>query len=136
MYYGTGDVGGAPTEGSVQWLEKSIHDTSGITVVSSRADEMFKDITSQEEARLPAYKGELLLTNHSAGSINSAAYMKRWNRKNELLAFKTEAASVIGDWLGGSKYNMAKINEAWRLVLASQFHDMLPGNGYTEGVRI
>ena len=127
MYYGTGDVGGSPTEGSVQWLEKSVHDTTGLTVVSARADEMFKDITPQEESRLPSFKGELLLTNHSAGSINSAAYMKRWNRKNELLAFKTEEASVIGDWLGGSKYNMTKMNEAWRLVLASQFHDMLPG---------
>ncbi|MDE3057109.1 MAG: chitobiase/beta-hexosaminidase C-terminal domain-containing protein [Bacteroidota bacterium] len=127
MYYGTGDVGGSPTEGSVQWLEKSVHDTSGLTVVSARADEMFKDITPLEASRLPSYQGELLLTNHSAGSINSASAMKRWNRKNELLAFKTEEASVIGDWLGGSKYNMPKINEAWRLVLASQFHDMLPG---------
>lgn len=127
MYYGTGDIGGSPTEKSVEWLEKSIHDDKDITVVSSRADEMFNDLTPQQKAKLPSYKGELLLTNHSAGSINSADYMKRWNRKNELLAFKTEAASVIGDWLGGSKYNMKKMNEAWRLVLASQFHDMLPG---------
>jgi len=127
MYYGTGDIGGSPSEESVKWLEKSIHDTSGITVVSARADEMFNDLTDKEKSRLPSYKGELLLTNHSAGSINSAAYMKRWNRKNELLAYKTEAASVIADWLGGSKYDFTKINRAWRLVLSSQFHDMLPG---------
>ncbi|MGC8595900.1 MAG: alpha-mannosidase [Candidatus Kryptoniota bacterium] len=127
MYYGTGDIGGSPTEGSVRWLEKSIHDTTGITVVSARADQMFNDITPEEKAKLPSYKGELLLTNHSAGSINSAAVMKRWNRKNELLAFKAEASSVMADWLGASSYNFTKIDRAWRLVLASQFHDMLPG---------
>ncbi|MFZ1080562.1 MAG: glycoside hydrolase family 38 C-terminal domain-containing protein [Candidatus Kryptoniota bacterium] len=127
MYYGTGDMGGSPTEGSVQWLEKSIRDTSNIRVVSAKADAMFNDITPDEKAKLPSYKGELLLTNHSAGSINSAAYMKRWNRKNEFLAYDAEASSVMGSWLGGMKYDQRKMNQAWRLVLASQFHDMLPG---------
>ena len=49
---------------------------------------------------LPRYSGEFLLTNHSAGSLTSQAYMKRWNRKNELLARSAEASSVVADWLG------------------------------------
>ncbi|MCL5029390.1 MAG: alpha-mannosidase [Bacteroidetes bacterium] len=127
MYYGTGDTGGAPADSSVMWLERSLRDTSEIKVVSTKSDQMFNDITPKEKAKLPSYKGELLLTNHSAGSINSAAYMKRWNRKNEFLAFNAEASSVIGSWLGGIKYDQTKINNAWWLVLATQFHDMLPG---------
>jgi len=127
MYYGVGDTGGAPTDSSVMWLERSINDTSEIHIVSAKADQMFNDITTEEKEKLPSYKGEMLLTQHSAGSINSAAYTKRWNRKNEFLAFNAEASSVIGSWLGGMSYNQPKINYAWRLVLATQFHDMLPG---------
>ena len=129
MYFGTGDVGGAPEENSVRNLEKSIESSkqSEIKVFSSKAQDLFVDITPEQKQKLPVYRGEFLLTNHSAGSITSHAAMKRWNRKNEFLGYKTEAAAVIADWLGGAKYNQAKLNEAWRLVLGAQFHDILPG---------
>ncbi len=127
MYYGTGDVGGSPTDSSVWWLEKSLKDRANIRVVSSKADQMFKDITPAQKAKLPSYTGDLLLTNHSAGSINSAAYLKRWNRKLEFLGCNAEAASVMGTWLGGMTYPTKKMDEAWWLTLATQFHDMLAG---------
>jgi len=53
--------------------------------------------------------------------------MKRWNRKNEFLGYSAEAAAVVAKWLGGAKYDQARLNEAWRLVLGAQFHDILPG---------
>ena len=37
------------------------------------------DITPAMTARLPRYKGDLELINHSAGSLTSQAYHKRWN---------------------------------------------------------
>ena len=126
-YYGTGDQGGAPRDSSVAMVEKSIAGTGPVKVVTSRADEMFLNITPAQRAKLPEYDGELLLTEHSAGSITSQAYMKRWNRKNELLADAAERASVGAMWLGGAKYPMARLNKAWGLVLGSQMHDMLPG---------
>lgn len=127
MYYGTGDIGGSPTEESVNWIEKSVASDKGIHVVSAPADKFFNDLSDEQKSKLPTYKGELLLTNHSAGSISSEAYMKRWNRKNELLAYSAEASSVIGEYLGGISYPRNKINEAWRLVLGGQFHDILAG---------
>ncbi len=126
-YYGTGDRGGAPDENSVGWMEKSIVGPGQIKVVSARADEMVKTLTPAQVARLPHYKGELLLTQHSAGSITSEAYMKRWNRKNELLADAAERASVAAQWLGGAAYPSKRLYDAWDLVLGSQMHDMLPG---------
>lgn len=126
-YYGTGDQGGAPRAAAVQWVEKSIAGSGPITVVSSRADEMFLNLQPDQIAKLPEYKGELLLTEHSAGSITSQAYMKRWNRKSELLADAAERASVAAMWLGGSKYPASRLYTAWDLVLGSQMHDMLPG---------
>jgi alpha-mannosidase len=127
MYYGTGDMGGAPAEESVQWIEKSITSGRPIRPLSASADRFFRDLSDEQKSKLPTFSGELLLTNHSAGSISSQAYMKRWNRKNELLAYSAEASSVIGDWLGGITYPQGRINEAWRLVLGGQFHDIMAG---------
>lgn len=126
-YYGTGDQGGAPKESSVAMVEQSIAAPGPVKVIPSRADEMFKAITPAMQARLPRYSGELQLTQHSAGSITSQAYMKRWNRKNELLADAAERAAVAAAWLGARDYPAAKLEDAWYLLLGSQMHDILPG---------
>lgn len=125
-YYGTGDMGGAPREPSVEMVERSIGAKGPIKVVSGPADWMFKEITPDLATRLPRYTGELLLTEHSAGSINSQAYMKRWNRKNEQLADAAEKAATIAYWLG-HPYPAQTIEDAWYLILGSQMHDILPG---------
>jgi alpha-mannosidase len=98
-----------------------------LRVVSSKADQMFLDITPAEAARLPRYQGEFELTNHSAGSLTSEAYQKRWNRKNEVLAQAAEEASVAAEWLGGRAYPQKRLNDAWTLVMGGQFHDIMAG---------
>src|SRR5207244_7631817 len=116
-YYGTGDTGGAPREASVKLLESIVTKNDGpLQVISSTAEQMFLDITPNERARLPRYNGELELTQHSAGSLTSQAYQKRWNRKNEILADAAEKASVAAAWLGGREYPQERLNNAWTLV--------------------
>ena len=127
QYYGTGDHGGAPDEESVKWIERSLGGGGPVRVISSRSDQMFQDITPEKAAKLPTYKGDLLLVEHSAGSITSQAYMKRWNRKNELLANAAESAATTAFWLGAIPYPHEALYRAWDLVLGSQMHDMLPG---------
>jgi alpha-mannosidase len=126
-YYGTGDIGGAPREKSVEMVERSATGQGPLRVVSSTAEQMFLDIKPEQTARLPRYKGDLLLSLHSAGSLSSETYMKRWNRKNELLADAAERASVAADWLGGRPYPLERLNSAWTLVTGAEFHDILPG---------
>jgi len=67
------------------------------------------------------------LTNHSAGSLTSQAYQKRWLRKEELLADAAEKASVAAAWLGGREYPIQRLNDAWTLVMGGQFHDLAAG---------
>ena len=99
-----------------------------IQVVWSKADQMFNDILKCcNTDRMPRYKGDLELINHSAGSITSEAYQKRWMRKNELLADAAEKASLAAAWLGGRPYPLERLNAAWTLVMGGQFHDILPG---------
>ena len=124
-YYGTGDVGGAPRENSVKLLESIVTGGGPLHVISSTAEEMFLDI--KETKGLPRYKGDLELIEHSAGSLTSQAYHKRWNRKNELLADAAERASVAAMWLGGLAYPLARLNDAWPLVMGGQFHDNQAG---------
>jgi alpha-mannosidase len=152
-YYGTGDIGGAPHEDSVKILEATVtkgsvelppsgmfsrsgdqHDRPAVPVgngpvhvVSATADQMFKDITPSEAATLPRYTGELELTNHSAGSLTSQAYQKRWIRKEELLADAAEKSSLAAQWLGGRSYPLERLNDAWTLAMAAHFHDLAAG---------
>lgn len=98
-----------------------------VKVVSATAEQMFLDIKPDQISRLPHYKGDLELTNHSAGSLTSQAYLKRWNRQNEILADAAEKASVTAEWLGGRTYPLQRLNDAWTLVMGGQFHDIIPG---------
>jgi len=154
-YYGTGDVGGSPDEDSVkrleaivtkgtasfppeeeasffrgqshpEWPEVKVGD-GPVHVISSEADQMFLDITPAEARGLPRYTGEMELTNHSAGSLTSQAYQKRWLRKEELLADAAEKASVVAEWLGARAYPQERLNNAWTLVMGGHFHDIAAG---------
>ncbi len=126
-YYGVGDRGGAPTDSSVLWIEESVGGPGPLKIRSSTAEEMFLAITPEQARGLPRHKGDLLLIEHSAGSITSQAYMKRWNRQNELLAGAAEGASVAASWLGSREYPRERLNEGWNLIMGGQFHDILPG---------
>lgn len=138
-YYGTGDTGGAPREDSVRMMEAIVTKNPAlvpgalvfgdgpIKVVSATAEEMFLNIRPEQIKGLPRYEGDLLLTDHSAGSITSQSYQKYWNRQNELLADAAEKASVGAMLLGARKYPLERLNHAWTLVMGGQFHDILPG---------
>ncbi len=98
-----------------------------LRVISANAEQMFLGIAPAQTARLPRYKGDLLLIEHSAGSLSSETVQKRWMRKNELLADAAERASIAAAWLGGRAYPLDRLNKAWTLVMGGQFHDILPG---------
>lgn len=148
-YYGTGDIGGAPNEGSVKLMEAIITKGEGelpqtrrqsgplqglgrvgdgpVKVRSTNAEEMFLALAKHDTGRLPRYKGELELTNHSAGSLTSQSAHKVWNRQNELLADAAEKAALTAEWLGGPRYPRRRLNDAWALVMGGQFHDIQAG---------
>jgi alpha-mannosidase len=94
-----------------------------VHVVESAADQIFNDITPAMSSRLPSYKGDLELINHSAGSLTSQAYHKRWILRNELLADAAEKTSIAAVWMGGRTYPQQRLNDAWMLELGGHFHD-------------
>jgi alpha-mannosidase len=150
-YVGTGDIGGATEESTVKLLEAIVTKSETVLptpprldflkerssynpnpvrvgegpvhVVESAADQMFNDVAVLNTSRLPDYKGDLELINHSAGSLTSQAYHKRWIMRNESLADAAEKASLAAEWMGARPYPLQRLTDAWTLELGGHFHD-------------
>jgi alpha-mannosidase len=132
IYFGTGDVGGAPESLSVDWLEKSIHSDGPIEVASIGADDLPSLVAEFPDATLPKFDGELVMTRHGIGCYTSQAAMKRWNRRNEQLGDAAERAAVAAHLLGGYTYPRETLRQAWIRFLWHQFHDDLTGTSIPE----
>ncbi len=127
-YYGIGDRGGAPREDDVKNAIGSLKNKdSKINVVLTPSDQMFRDVTPAIRKKMPVYSGDLLLIEHSAGSMTSQSFAKKINRRNEVAAKAAELISAAADHAGTASYPFGKINAAWDLILGSQMHDILPG---------
>ena len=73
---------------------------------------------------MDSYSGDLLLVEHSAGTLTSATIMKRWNRKNEQMAFAAEVAAIEAMIAAGVPYPNEKIKSAWYRIVGNQMHDI------------
>lgn len=131
-FHGVGDRGGAPKEASVATVCRELreNENSSVDVLSTSADQVFRDmdtmLTDEQKQRLPVWDNELVSTDHGVGGYTSRAVGKRWNRQNENLADCVERSAVAAMHLG-APYNKKKIDEAWKRVIAHQFHDDIPG---------
>ena len=126
--FGTGDVGGAPDEPSIQRVTNSIAAKAGtVNLKLTAPEQLAHDLTAAQKAALPVYEGELTMQTHGVGCYTSQAAMKKYNRTNERLADAAERASVAADWLAGLPYPGDRLREAWTRVLWHQFHDDLTG---------
>lgn len=127
-YFGTGDYGGSPKASSAKMITEALEDNENglYEVVMASTDQLYNDITPEEDAKMPVYDGELLIP-HGYGAYTSRAINKRWNRKNELLADSAEKAAVSAGLLAGQKYPSDRFEFAWKQFLWHQFHDDLPG---------
>ena len=127
-YYGTGDIGGSPTIGSVRSVEKGIKGDGPIQIISATSDQIYKDFLPYDKhPELPRFEGELTMDLHGNGCYTSQAAMKLYNRQNEHLGDAAERASVVADWLGAYNYPIDLMTEIWHRTIWHQFHDDVTG---------
>jgi alpha-mannosidase len=131
MLFGWGDGGGGPTQ---QMLESArvLANLPGVPRVRLGPAEEFCERLERRLAarpeRVPVWDGELYLEYHR-GTYTSQAFVKRANRKSEVLFHDAEALSAVADILTGERaYPQAELNCAWERILLNQFHDILPGS--------
>lgn len=136
LSYGYGDGGGGVNREMLE-MRRRLEDMPGLpNVKTGRADEYFQRLQETVEATdryVHTWDGELYLEYHR-GTYTSQAYIKRMNRKLELLYRETEYVSALAallksDW---SVYPQEMLNKGWTIILRNQFHDIIPGSSITE----
>ena len=134
-YHGIGDRGGSPHKSSVKNVVNAQrnNENNETEVYSSTTREFFDLLEAMPEATknlMPVYNGEFLLTAHGVGSYTSRTVTKRWNRRCELLADAAERFSSAAFINGLSQYPQHGIDNAWKKVIAHQFHDDITGTSF------
>lgn len=127
MPYGHGDGGGGPSEWHLERLRRA-RQAPGVPMVERRrsAATFFREAREASQD-LSVWSGELYLEMHR-GTYTSQAAMKRENRRAE---FRLRDA----EWLAASaaqEYPSEELEQAWKLVLLNQFHDIIPGSSVAE----
>ena len=127
MAYGWGDGGGGPTPEMLENLT-TLHVFPGVPKAQpGKVIDFFETLERESGDKLPNWNGELYLETHQ-GTLTSQAWIKRANRKAEVLLHDAEYLAVRAMLLDKSYvYPQEELNVAWRLLLLNQFHDILPG---------
>jgi len=129
VFYGVGDHGGGPTRQDLRRLLEMKRWPVYPNVEFSTLHNFFR-IAEKEAQEVPEVTGErnFIFT----GCYTSQARQKWANRHGENLLYAAEAAAVVGEKLAGVGYPAGNLTEAWKPILFSQFHDILPGSGVRE----
>jgi alpha-mannosidase len=127
--FGFGDGGGGPTRAMLESARR-LADLEGAPRVELDSVAGFFEKVHAESDHLPVWVGELYLEYHR-GTYTTNGAIKRANRRNEQALRAAELWSVAaatgprGDW---SMYPGDALDEAWKLLLLNQFHDIIPGS--------
>lgn len=136
LSYGYGDGGGGVNRDMLE-IQRSMDKMPGLPHIKpAKAKDYFDQLhetVDQTDQYVHTWDGELYLEFHR-GTYTSQAYMKKMNRKLELLYRDTE-------WLNGweavetkafDQYPTADLTAGWKTILRNQFHDIIPGSSIKE----
>jgi alpha-mannosidase len=133
--FGVGDGGGGPTETMLEAAHALAEVPEFPQPRLGRANEYLAELYARvyEHPELPAWVGELYLEYHR-GTYTSQGYVKRANRRAELLYREAE---WLASWasLLGAPARQQELDTGWKLILLNQFHDILPGSSIAEVYR-
>ena len=133
LSYGYGDGGGGVNRHMLE-MRRRLDSLPGMpNVKTSTAGEFFDKLHQnvlEADGYIHKWDGELYLEYHR-GTYTSQAFMKRMNRKLELLyrraEFLTSWLSEKDQWIG-----MDELKDGWKIILRNQFHDIIPGSSIHE----
>lgn len=128
--FGYGDGGGGCTFDMLE-SAKAIAQIPGMPKVTQELPDAFFKRAEQAYDDLPVWDGDLYYENHR-GTFTSQGFVKRNNRKGEILLRNAEMMSVLAQITNGLICPQEKLEETWKLLLINQFHDILPGTSIHE----
>ena len=128
LAYGMGDHGGGPTRELLE-LIRMAQEMPAYPRVEQAPVRKFVQVV-KDAPGLPTWKDELYLEYHR-GVYTTMGQVKLLNRRTEQMLHDAELFSTWAR-LQGAPYPAAGLERAWKLALANQMHDILPGTGYAE----
>ncbi|MEW6201985.1 MAG: glycoside hydrolase family 38 C-terminal domain-containing protein [bacterium] len=131
VIFGVGDHGGGIPRDYVERAfalkDNPLYPEIEFITVEEIFDRMFE---ADKTLHFPTWKDELYLEYHR-GTYTTQSNTKNNNRRNEHRLMNAERFSSIASFIAGVKYPFEKIEEAWKILLFNQFHDILPGSSIT-----
>lgn len=128
--YGFGDGGAGPTERHVEYLRKARRTGNMPAVERKRTALQFFQEAYEKSEDLLTWAGELYFELHR-GTYTSQAANKAHNRRCEFLLRDAEMLATFCEQYP-LVYPASQLEEAWKLVLLNQFHDIIPGSSVRE----
>ncbi|OAN73371.1 hypothetical protein A8B78_18800 [Jannaschia sp. EhC01] len=125
--YGYGDGGGGPTDDLIRKAEAWGHMPGVPDVRMATVREYFETLEAKAPD-LPVWRGEFYLEGHR-GVLTSQGWIKRANRKAEVLLHDTELAMALAMVEGQTPNDLTAV---WQRLCMTQFHDILTGTSITE----
>lgn len=132
--YGYGDGGGGTTPKMLEQSKRLVKGIPGCpTVKQTFAREFFEKLEANLAGKqIPKWCGDLYLEFHR-GTYTSMGRNKKNNRKMEFALMTTEFFQTLA-FIKDTSFAYAKeeLEQAWKLLLLNQFHDILPGSSIKE----
>ncbi|PAV31671.1 alpha-mannosidase [Virgibacillus profundi] len=136
LSYGYGDGGGGVNREMLE-MRRRIDKIPGLPHVKTSTagdyfDKLHKNVDKTNEY-VHTWDGELYLEFHR-GTYTSQSFMKRMNRKLELLYRESEWLNVLSSakQQDFTSYPYAELKSGWKTILRNQFHDIIPGSSIKE----
>lgn len=126
ILYGEGDHGGGPRDTDLAAIRKYEKDKDQPRLAFSTPEAFFAEV-EKTKAALPVVRGELNFT--FPACYTTQAETKKNNRRSEALLVTAEKFSALAVSAGFRDYYPERdIDEAWKIVLRNQFHDIFDGS--------
>jgi len=126
LLYGEGDHGGGPRDSDLEAIRKYEKDKSQPKMKFAVPEKYFAMLEGQK-IEIPIVKKELNFT--FPACYTTQAETKKNNRKTESLLLAAEKFSALAVAAGFRDYYPERdLDEAWKIVLRNQFHDILDGS--------
>lgn len=127
ILYGVGDHGGGPRDDDLRAISRFKDDKDQPRLEFARPERYFRSLEPQQEA-FPVYKQELNFI--FPACYTTQADVKKANRRLESLLLAGEKFSALAAFGGYRPYYPERdLDEAWKITLRNQFHDILDGSG-------
>ncbi len=126
LLYGEGDHGGGPRDTDIEAIRKFGEDKNHPRLSFVTPENYFKRLEAVK-IEFPVLKQELNFT--FPACYTTQAETKKLNRQLENLLLTAERFSAVAVTRGARAYYPERdIDEAWKIVLRNQFHDILDGS--------